>query len=164
MKLSHIIIPVIVASGVLLAAIGISLYVRETRKEITPLESESMSKPERKQNELTEESQKSEADSSSLTAQQKAQVIKQIEEIKQRWANMSDAERAEFRSKMAEIFRKDRLEKSSRFVASPPDGRDMFGEEFLEIKSKWEDMSEEERQEFMEKMRENANAIRQGND
>jgi preprotein translocase subunit SecF len=164
MKQSKVIISVIVAASVLLAAIAIGLYVRETRKEITPLESESAVKPEIQQNELTEGSQKSETDSSSLTAQQRVQVTKQTEEIKQRWANMSDAERAEFRAKMTEIFRKDRLERSSRFVASPPEGRDMFGEEFLEIKSKWEDMSEEERQEFMEKMRENANAIRQGND
>lgn len=164
MKQSKVIIPVIVTASILLAAIAIGLYVRETRKEITPLESESAAKPEINQNELIEESQKSKTDSNSLTAQQKAQVAKQIEEIKQRWANMSDAERVEFRAKMTEIFRKDRLDRSSRFVTSPPEGRDLFGEEFLEVKSKWEDMSEEEKQEFMDKMRENANAIRQGND
>lgn len=164
MKQSKVIIPVIVAASILLAAIAIGLYVREIRKaNITP-ESESAIKPEKKQNELTKESQKSETDSNSLTAQQKAQVTKQIEEIKQRWANMSDAERTEFRAKMTEIFRKDGLERSSRFVSSPPVGRDMYGEKFLETKNKWEDMSEEERKEFMEKMRENANAIRQGND
>ena len=164
MKQSKVIILVIVAASILLSAIAIGLYVRETRKEITPLESESMAKPEIKQNELTKKPPESETDSNSLTAQQRIQITKQTEEIKQRWANMSDAERAEFRAKMTEIFRKDRLERSSRFVASPPEGRDMFGEEFLEVKSKWEDMSEEEKQEFMDKMRENANAIRQGND
>lgn len=164
MKQSKVIISVIVASSILLAIIAIGLYVRETRKASTLPESESAVKPEIKQAESTEEPRESETGSRSLTAEQKTKLTEQINDIKQRWTNMSDSERAEFRAKMTEIFRKDRLERSSRFVSSPPEGRDVFGEEFLEIKNKWEDMSEEEKQKFMEKMRENANAIRQGND
>ena len=164
MKQSNVIISVIVAASVLLAAIATGLYIRETRKRSIPRESESAVKPEIKQAELTEETKETETGSRSLAAEQKAKLTEQINDIKQRWTSMSDAERAEFRAKMTEIFRKDRLERSSRFATSPPEGRDMYGEKFLEIKNKWEDMSEQERQAYTDKMRENSNAIRQGND
>ena len=77
---------------------------------------------------------------------------------------MSDAERKEFRAKMVEIFQAGRPVRSRSFQTSPPEARDKFAEEFLLIKTKWEDMSEQERQEYWDKMREKFNAIRQGND
>ena len=77
---------------------------------------------------------------------------------------MSVQERKEFRDKLLETFDNRRQDAERNVQISPPEGRDKYSEEFLEIKNKWEDMTEEERQKFMEKMRENANAIRQGND
>ncbi len=77
---------------------------------------------------------------------------------------MSEQEKKDFRAKLLETF-DTRRQDAERNVQTPPTNvRDKFSEEFLEIKSKWEDMTEQERQEFMEKMRESANAIRQGND
>jgi hypothetical protein len=77
---------------------------------------------------------------------------------------MSEVERQEFRAKMLEMFDARRREAGSRLRGRPPQEETRFREELMQTKKRWEDMSEEERQEFRDKMRERSNAIRQGND
>lgn len=167
MKQSSAIISAIVAAGVLLAALAVGLYVRDTRQKSLTGQSESADKSQIKQADITtKNTQKVEDEQKSrnLSAEQEAQLKEQIQIIKQQWVNMSEQERKEFRAKLLETFDARRQDAERNVQTSPPEGRDRFGEEFLEIKNKWEDMTEEERQAFMEKMRKNATAIRQGND
>ncbi len=165
MKQSTTIISVIVAAVVILAALATGLYIKEVRRKHKAAESEAVVEFETKQPEgITVPSSEDQQSSRNLSPEQRAQLTEQIEDIKQRWATMSEPERKEFRAKMAELFQAVRSERNRRFETSPPEGRDRFAEEFIEIKNRWEDMSEEERQEFREKIRESSNAIRQGND
>jgi hypothetical protein len=164
MKQSSVIISIIVAAAVLLAAFSTGLYVREIRQRNRLNESEAAAEPETKQAEIAPTPpQESRQSSRSLSLEQRAQLTEQIEDIKQRWAGMSEAERVEFRTKIDEIIQAKRTEDRTRFRTTLPEGRDRFGEEFLEIKTKWENMSEQEIQEYRDKIRETANAIRQGN-
>ena len=165
MKQSTTIISVIVAAVVILAALGTGLYIKEVRRKYKAAESEAAVELETKQPEkTTAPSSKDRQSSRNLSPEQRAQLTEQIANIKQQWASMSDAERKEFRAKMVEIFQAGRPERSRSFQTSPPEARDKFAEEFMLIKTKWEDMSEQERQEYWDKMRERFNAIRQGND
>ncbi|MGB2809902.1 MAG: hypothetical protein WBC22_19335 [Sedimentisphaerales bacterium] len=165
MKQSTTIISVIVAAVVILAALATGLYIKEVRRKYKATESEAVIELETKQpEETTIPSSEDQQSSRNLPPEQKAQLTEQIESIKQQWATMSETERKEFKAKMAEIFQAGRPEGSRRLVNSPPEVRDKFAEEFLLIKTKWEDMSEQEKQEYWDKMRERLNAIRQGND
>ena len=164
MKQSSAIISAIVAAGVLLAALAVGLYVRDTRQKSLPGQSESADKSQTKQADITTKNTQKVEDERNLSAEQEAQLKEQIQIIKQQWVNMSEQERKEFRAKLLETFDARRQDAERNVQTAPPEGRDRFGEEFLEIKNKWEDMTEEERQAFMEKMRKNATAIRQGND
>ncbi|MHC4654302.1 MAG: hypothetical protein ACYS91_04695 [Planctomycetota bacterium] len=165
MKQSTTIISVIVAAVVILAALATGLYIKEVRRKYKAAESEAIVERQTKKPEKTmippSEVQQS---SRNLSPEQRAQLTEQIENIKQQWASMSETERKEFRAKMVEIFQAGRPDRSRNFQTSPPETRDKFAEEFLLIKSKWEDMSEQERQEYWDKMRKKFNAIRQGND
>ncbi|MHC4111017.1 MAG: hypothetical protein ACYSUY_08075 [Planctomycetota bacterium] len=165
MKQSTTIISVIVAAVVILAALATGLYIKEVRRKLKASESEAVVEPETKQPEVTTiPSVEDQQSSRNLPPEQRTQLTEQIEEIQQQWANMSESERKEFRAKMVEIFQAGRPERNRNFQSSPPEARDKFAEEFLLIKTKWEDMSEQERQEYWDKMRERFNAIRQGND
>lgn len=165
MKQSTTIISVIVAAVVILAALATGLYIKEVRRKYKAAESEAVVERQTKQPEKTTvPSSEDQQSSRNLSLEQRAQLTEQIANIKQQWANMSEAERKEFRAKMVEIFQAGRPERSRSFQTSPPEARDKFAEEFLLIKTKWEDMSEQERQEYWDKMRERFNAIRQGND
>lgn len=165
MKQSSTIISVIVAVVGLLAAFAIGLYIKEVRSKHKAAESKVVVESQTKQAEIpTRPPRERQPSSRNLSPEQRAQLTEQIEGIKQRWATMSEPERKEFRAKMTEIFQAVRSERNRRFETSPPEGRDIFTEEFLEIKNKWEDLSEEERKEFRDKIRESSNAIRQGND
>jgi regulatory protein YycI of two-component signal transduction system YycFG len=165
MKQSSTIISVIVAVVGLLAAFAIGLYIKKVRSENKAAESKAVVEHQTKQAEiLTRPPREKQRSSRNLSPEQRAQLTEQIEDIRQRWATMSEPERKEFRAKMAEILQAGRSERNRRLETSPPEGRDKFAEEFMEMKNKWEDMSEEERNEFMEKIRESSNAIRQGND
>ena len=77
---------------------------------------------------------------------------------------MSEQERKEFRAKIAEISQASRSETNTIFENSHTEGMDSFAEEFMKVKNNWEDMTEEEKQEFRDKIRESSNAVRQGND
>jgi hypothetical protein len=165
MKRSNITISVIVAVGVLVA-LAVGLYVRDMRQKSISGQSESADKPKTIQADIkTKNTQKVEDEQKSrnLSPEQQAQLKEQIEYIKQRWVNMSEQDKKEFRAKLLETFDSRRKDAERNVQISPPEERDKYSEEFLEIKNKWQDLTEEERQEFMEKMRENANAIRQGN-
>lgn len=165
MKQSSTIISVIVAAVVLLSAFAIGLYIREVRQKNRAAESEAPAELETKQAEIRPRPPREGRRSSrSLSPQQRAQLREQIENTRQRWADMSKQERQEFRAKMLEIFDAKRREDRRRFETPPPEERDRLREEFMGMKKRWEDMSEEERQEFRDKMRERSNAIRQGND
>jgi hypothetical protein len=165
MKQSSTIISVIVAVVGLLAAFAIGLYIKEVRSKYKAAESKAVVESQAKQAEIpTRPPRERQRSSRDLSPEQRAQLTEQIEDIRQRWATMSEPERKEFRAKMAEIVQAGRSERNRIFETSPPEGRDRFAEEFMETKNRWEDMSEEERNEFREKIRESSNAIRQGND
>lgn len=165
MKQSTTIISVIVAVVGLLAAFAIGLYIKKVRFQYKAAESKAVVDSEIKQAEIpTRPPRERQRSSRDLSPEQRAQLTEQMEDIGQRWATMSELERKEFRAKMAEISQAGRSERNRRIETSPPEGRDRFAEEFIETKNRWEDMSEEERQEFREKIRESSNAIRQGND
>ncbi len=165
MKQSSTIISVIVAVVGLLAAFAIGLYIKKVRSQYKAAESKAAVEQQMKQNEIPTRPPRERQDSSrDLSPEQRAQLTEQIEDIRQRWATMSEPERKEFRAKMTELFQAVRSERNRRFETSPPEGSDRFAEEFIETKNRWEDMSEEERQKFRDKIRESSNAIRQGND
>lgn len=164
MKQSSAIISAIVAAGVLLAALAVGLYVRDTGQKSLTGQSETADKPQTNQTDITTKNTQKVEDERNLSPEQEAQLKEQIQIIKQQWVNMSEQERKEFRAKLLETFDARRQDAERNVQTSPPEGRDRFGEEFLEIKNKWDDMTEEERQAFMEIMRKNATAIRQGND
>jgi len=167
MKQSNVIISVVVAVGVLIAALAVGLYIRDTRQKEISGQSETADKLETKQGDITtKNTQKVEDEQKprNLSPEQEAQLKEQILTIKQQWVNMSEQEKKEFRAKLLETFDTRRQDAERNIQTSPTDVKDKFSQEFLEIKSKWENMTEQERQQFMEKMRESANAIRQGND
>ena len=165
MKQSTTIISVLVTVVGLLAAFAIGLYIKEVRRKGKNAESKAIAEHQTKQAEIpTMPPRERQRSSRDLSPEQRTQLTEQIEDIRQRWTTMSEPERKEFRAKMAEIFQADRSERNRIFETSPPEGRDRFAEEFMETKNIWEDMSEEERQEFRDKIRESSNAIRQGND
>ena len=146
---------------------GVGLYVRDKGQRSISGLPEPADKSQTKQVDITaKNTQKVEDEQSpgNLSVEQEAQLKEQIQIIKQQWVNMSEQEKKEFRAKLLETFDAGRQDAERNVQTSPPEGRDRLGEEFLEIKNQWEDMTEQERQAFMEKMRENANAIRQGND
>ena len=173
MKQSSTIISVIVVAVllpvVLLAAFGFGLYIRRARQQRRTVES--VAAPGAVTELKTKEAEirprpphESRRRTRTISPEQRAQLGEQIEDIKRRWANMSEAERQEFRAKMLEMFDARRREAGSRFRARPPQEETRFREELMLTKKRWEDMSEEERQEFRDKIRERSNAIRQGND
>lgn len=161
MKRSSTIISVIVAAVVILAALAIGLYIKEVRRKYKAGESEAAAELETKQAEITTRpAREGRRRFQNPPAEQRAQLTEQMEDIGQRWATMSEPERKEFRAKMAEISQAVRSERNRRFETSPPEGRDRFAEEFIEIKNRWEDMSEEKRQEYTARMREEPNNVR----
>jgi uncharacterized membrane protein len=177
MKQSSTIIPVIVMAVVLplvlLAAFGFGLYVRKVRQSKRALESSRKAVVIQKATELKEEqteitprppydSRQKPPRTRTVSPEQRDQLREQIEDIKKGWANMSEAERQEFRAKMLELFDARRREAGSRYRGRPPQEEARFREEIMLTKKQWEEMSEEERQAFRNKMRERANAIRQG--
>ncbi len=167
MKQSNVIISTIVTAGVLLAALAVGLYIRDKGQRSISAQSEPADKSQTKQVDITAKNTQKVEDEQrtrNLSPEQEAQLKEQIQIIKQQWVNMSEQEKKEFRAKLIETFDARRQDAENKVQTSPPKERDKYSEEFLEIKNKWEDMTKEERQEFMEKMRENANAIRQGND
>ena len=165
MKQSRTIISVIVAVVGLLTAFAIGLYIKKVRCQYKAAEPKVVVESETKQAKMpTRPPLERQRSSRNLSPEQRTQLTEQIEDIRQRWATMSEPERKEFRAKMTELFQAVRSERNRRFETSPPEGRDKFAEEFIEIKNKWEDLSEEERKEFRDKIRESSNAIRQGND
>jgi flagellar motility protein MotE (MotC chaperone) len=166
MKQSKTIISIIVAVVGLLAAFAIGLYIKEVRRKYNATEPRAVVDQQTQKAEIpTRPSRERQRSSGNLSTEQRAQLTKQqIEDIRQRLATMSEPERKEFRTKMAEIFQAGRSERNRISETSPPEGRDRFAEEFMETKNRWEDMSEEERKEFREKIRESSNAVRQGND
>ena len=166
MKQSHIIISVIVVTGVLVAAFAVGLYIKDTRQKDISDQSEASDITQTKQNDITTNTQKVENEqrARNLSPEQQAQLKEQIQIIKQQWVNMSEQEKKEFRAKLLETFDTRQPDAQRNIQTSPSDVKDKFSQEFLEIKSKWEGMTEQERQQFIEKMRESANAIRQGND
>lgn len=165
MKQSRTIISVIVAAVGLLAAFTIGLYIKEVRHRYRAVESIAVAEQQVKQAQiptgLPPERQRSSRD---LSPEQRALLTEQMKNIRQQWASMSEQERKEFRNKMAEISQAGRSETNRTFETSHPEGREEFAEEFLKVKNNWEDMSEEEKQEFRDKIRESSNAVRQGND
>lgn len=172
MKQSSTIISIIVVAVllpvVLLAAFGFGLYIRKVRQQRRTVES--VAAPGAVTELKTKEAEirprpphESQRRTRTISPEQRAQLGEQIEDIKQRWASTSEAERQEFRAKMFEMFDARRREAGSRFRARPPQEEARFREELMLTKKRWEDMSEEERQVFRDKMRERSNAIRQGN-
>lgn len=165
MKQSRTIISVIVAVVGLLAAFAIGLYIKEVRNKYKADESETVVVQQTKQPEIPSgpprERQRSSRD---LTPEQRAQITEQTKDIIRRWDTMSEQERKEFRAKIAEISQAGRSETNKTFEISHPEGMDSFAEEFMKVKNNWEDMTEEEKQEFRDKIRESSNAERQGND
>jgi len=166
MKQSSTIISVIVVAVVLLAAFGFGLYIRKARQQRRTVES--VAAPGAGTELKTEEAEikprpphESQRRTRTISPEQRTQLGEPIENIKLRWATMSEAERQEFRAKMLEMFDARRRETGSRIRGRPPQEDARFREELIQIKKKWKDMSEEERQEFRDKMRQRSNAIRQ---
>ncbi|MHC4692540.1 MAG: hypothetical protein ACYS67_07350 [Planctomycetota bacterium] len=167
MKQPRTIISIIIAVVGFLAAFAIGLYIKEVRSKYRAAESkakvaaESQTKPAVIPTRPPRERQRSSRD---LSPEQRAQITEQMMDIRQKWATMSEQERKEFRIKIAEISQAGRSETNKTFETSHPEGRDSFAEEFMKVKNNWEDMTEEEKQEFRDKIREKSNAVRQGND
>jgi uncharacterized membrane protein YraQ (UPF0718 family) len=165
MKQSRTIISVIVAVVGLLAAFAIGLYIKEVRNKYKADESETVVVKQTKQPEIpTGPPRERQRSSRDLTPEQRAQITEQTKDIRRRWDTMSEQERKEFRAQIAEISQASRSETNKTFQTSHPEGMDSFAEEFMKVKNNWEDMTEEEKQEFRDKIRESANAARQGND
>jgi hypothetical protein len=170
MKQSSTIIPVIIAAVllpvVLLAAFVFGLYVRKVRQQERNVESVAVQKATELKKEQAEITPRPPHDSRqrsrTVSPEQRDEIREQIEEIKKQWGNMSEAERQEFRAKMLEMFDARRREARSRYSTRPPQEEAKPGEEFMITKKQWDEMSEEERRAFRNRMRERANAIRQG--
>ncbi len=165
MKQSRTIISVIVAVVGLLAAFAIGLYIKEVRSKYRAAEPKVVVEQQAKQPVIpTGPPRERQRNSRDLTPEQKAQLTEQMKDIRPRWETMSEQERKEFRSKIAEISQAGRSETNKTFQTSHPEGLDSFAEEFMKVKNNWEDMTEEEKQEFRDKIRASSNAVRQGND
>jgi len=149
----------------LLAAFAIGLYIKEVRNKYKADESETVVVQQTKQADIpTEPPRERQRSSRDLTPEQRAQLTEQMKDIRPQWETMSEQERKEFRAKITEISQAGRSETNKTFQTSHPEGMDSFAEEFMKVKNNWEDMTEEEKQEFRDKIRESYNAVRQGND
>ncbi len=151
----------------LLTAFAIGLYIKEVKSKYRAAESEAkaVAESQTKQAEIpTGPPRERQRSSRDLSPEQRAQITEQMKDIRQKWETMSEQERKEFRAKIAEIVQAGRSETNKIFETSHPEGMDSFAEEFIKVKNNWEDMTEEEKQEFRDKIRESSNAVRQGND
>lgn len=162
MKRSSTIISVIVAAVVILAALATGLYIKEVRQKSRPGESEAAVEPETeletKQAEITtrparEDRQRFQTPPAEEGAQPRVN-------IRQRWEYMSEEEREKLRAEMLEIFNAKQREGSRRFQNFSREERDRLREGLMRTKKRWEDMSEEERQEYTARMREEPNNVR----
>ncbi len=165
MKQSRTIISGVIAFVGLIAAFAIGLYIKEVKSKYRAAESEAVVEQQTKQAVIpTRPPSERQRNSRDLNPEQRAQLTEQMKNIRQQWPTMSEQERKEFKTKIAEIFQVGRSETNKTFETSHPEGRDSFAEEFLKAKNNWEDMTEEERQEYRDKIRVSYNAVRQGND
>ena len=101
---------------------------------------------------------------SSLSEDERARLIQQMEQMRQNWDNMSDTERENFRAQMRERFETGQRQDRTRFSGLSPQLTTPVKEDSNSVRLRWEDMSEEQRQQYRERMRQLLEARRQGNE
>jgi hypothetical protein len=144
---------VLVCVGVLIAAFAIGICIRKIR-----LGNESVTASEKSPIELAKEREQARrmpgiegmGGSSELSPEQRAELVEQRAEMRQRFENMTEEEREEFRAQMREKFsgrRGPQLQLSD-------EERAKMREEIDALREKWDQMSEAEREEARDQISE----------
>ncbi|MHC4557611.1 MAG: hypothetical protein ACYS80_09940 [Planctomycetota bacterium] len=148
MKQISTITSVIIAVVVLLAALGIGLCIREIRLKRAGVASggDEVQSPipapgggERKL---------------APSPEDRAKLVEERAELMERFENMSEEEREQFRAQTRERFAGRRPEGREGFQRLSEEERTKMREEVEKMREGWEEMSEEEREEVRAKMRE----------
>jgi hypothetical protein len=147
---------VLVCVGVLIAAFAIGICIRKIR-----LGNESVTASEKSPIELAKEREQARrmpgiegtGGSSELSPEQRAELVEQRAEMRQRFENMTEEEREEFRAKMRDRFSGRRRDFGPQLQLSDEE-RAKMREEIDALREKWDQMSEAEREEARDQISE----------
>ena len=150
---------VLVCVGVLIAAFTIGICIRNIR---IGNESITATAPEKSPRELAMEREQARrmpgtegmGRDSELSPEQRAELVEQRSGMRERFENMTEEEQEEFRAKMRERFGGRRRGDMGPQLDLSEEDRTKMREEFNELRAKWEEMSEEEREEARNKISE----------
>ena len=145
---------VIVCIGVLVAAFAIGLCIRQIRFGGAENESATVAKPEKSAAELkTRRAQAKQMPgiggqegSGAPSTEDRTALVEQRAGMRERFENMTDEEREAFRAQMRERFGGRRRDMGPQLQLSEED-RTKMREEIDALREKWDQMSEEEREE-----------------
>jgi hypothetical protein len=145
---------VIVCIGVLVAAFAIGLCIREIRFSGAKNESAPVAKPEKSAAEI--EARRAQArqmpgiggreESGASSPEDRAALVDQRAGMRERFENMNEEEREQFRAQIRERFGGRRRDMGPQLQLSEED-RVKMREEIDALREKWDQMSEEEREE-----------------
>jgi len=168
LKQSKTVMSVVLAAGVLLGALAIGLTIRKFRSQPTEPEPQLKppAEPDREQTVRTPGPDRQRRRRlENLSPEERARIRKERESMRERWENMTEQERKEFLARMRERARSRPRPGERRFRGLPPDETARLrmqipGLEDPNLKKRWEDMSEQERQDYIRRVRERINTER----
>ena len=146
---------VLVCVGVLVAAFAVGICVRKTRYSGAENESETVKAPEKSPSELERERLQASRMPGSGGAdrggdrspEERAELVEQREGRRERFENMTEEEQEKFKAQMRERFGgRRRGDMGSQLQLSEED-RTKMREDIEELRAKWDQMSEAEREE-----------------
>ncbi len=143
----------IICVAVLLAAFGVGICIREIRFSGTKNESKTGNELERDRPQgrpMPGPGSRNRARDAS--PEERAGLVEERAKMRERFENMSEEERQEYRARMRERFGGRRRGGESQDLSEEERAR--LEEERRQMRERWESMSEEERQEYTTQMRE----------
>jgi hypothetical protein len=151
---------VLVCVGVLVAAFAIGICIRKARFGGSEDESITAIAPEKSPRELEMEREQARRmpgtggtdRGGELSTEERAELVKQREGMRERYENMTEEEQEQFRAKMRERFSGRRRGDMGSHLSE--EDREKLMKEFEELRARAEEMTEEEREEARRKIME----------
>jgi hypothetical protein len=163
MKQWTTIVSIVVAVAVLAAAWGIGLYIRQARLKRAETASSVRTDPTiRPRPDVPMPGPGGPGRSSGLSADERARLREQRARTIEQMGDMSEEEKERFRAQVRQQFDAGRQGGRRGFAELSEEERARIREQFESMRTRWENMSEQERQEFMAQMREGFGGQRGG--
>jgi len=156
MKQSGVIVTVVISAAVLLSAYGAGLAIRHVRMRRAASEKKQPVAPQQvpEVRRVPIPERVSKPMGRPLSEQEQAKLREAREQLRQRWENMSEEERRQFRDQMGRRFRVEGPRGMGRFGNLSPEERRRLEEQRRRMRERWEQMSEQEREQFRRQMQE----------